>query len=316
MNLQSVKTRFMGSYLLLVILFVIQIPIIYWLVSGMSEKYAQVRESGGLRKRAIEITEVLNRHIMTGNEELEKVFQAKKEEFGIVLEELKKGSKDVAPLKDPELLDKLAVVESKWKDMRSVFDGAMTNGDKLRESKDAVGASTNAFVARLNRAGSAASAQLAMKQSYLLERYITSYTDRAEVGKELFASITAFEPMVKGLKNDGLENTWELRKKEIESAVAASDQYQVQVTELIDHHTNGIVSAANDLTTLITDKAKSSAMTGLAVMIVSVFFSGVVAVIFMWATNSQIIRPIIRIKEVVEEYATGELSNRANVRIR
>ncbi|MBI5588320.1 MAG: methyl-accepting chemotaxis protein [Deltaproteobacteria bacterium] len=315
MNLQSVKTRFMGSYLFLVILFVIQIPIIYWLVSGMIQKYAQVEEAGGLRKRAIEITEVLNRHIMTGNEELEKVFQAKKEEFGKILEDLKKGSKDLAPLKDAELLAKLGVVENKWMSMRSVFDGAMENGDKLRETKEIIGKSTFTFAARLNEAGSPSAAQLAVKQSYFLEKYLTSYSDRDAVGKELQKSVSDFDDRVRQLRKNDLNGLWEQRKKNIETTMAASDRFQAQMTELTDHHTREIVAAANELTALIAAEARSSALKGLTVMIVSVFISGVIAILFMWSTNSQIIRPIIRIKEAVEELAKGELTNRANVKV-
>jgi len=64
MRLQSVKARFIGSYLVLVILFVIQIPIIYVILGGMGEKYVQEDYAGSLRKRAVQITEVLNRHIV------------------------------------------------------------------------------------------------------------------------------------------------------------------------------------------------------------------------------------------------------------
>ncbi len=45
------KTRFVGSYVVLLILFIIQIPIIYMLVEGMSKKYAHVNAAGALRKR-------------------------------------------------------------------------------------------------------------------------------------------------------------------------------------------------------------------------------------------------------------------------
>ncbi|HXI10565.1 MAG TPA: HAMP domain-containing methyl-accepting chemotaxis protein, partial [Thermodesulfobacteriota bacterium] len=175
--------------------------------------------------------------------------------------------------------------------------------------------STKDFAAKLNASGSPEAAQLAFRQSYLLEKYMTSYTTRAEVGKSINESLTEFDGKIRQLKGTGLEGAWERRRKNIESAVEASDKFQVQLAELIDHHTGEIVSAANDLTTLITDKAKASAMKGLTVMVVSVFFSGLVAFVFMWATNSQIIRPIIRIKEVVEEFSRGELTNRTNVKV-
>ncbi|MBI5454640.1 MAG: hypothetical protein HY956_08440, partial [Deltaproteobacteria bacterium] len=68
MDLHSVKSRFLGSYLFLIILFFIQLPIIYMLVGGMSQKYSQVIEASALRKRAVELNYVLNRHIMNGEE--------------------------------------------------------------------------------------------------------------------------------------------------------------------------------------------------------------------------------------------------------
>ena len=95
MNLHSLKTRFIGSYLILLVLFIIQVPIIYFLVGGMGEKYAQVDESGALRKKAVEMTEVLNRHIMSGDERLEKVFQTYKREYGEGIDNLRTGTSGV-----------------------------------------------------------------------------------------------------------------------------------------------------------------------------------------------------------------------------
>ncbi len=65
MSFQSVKTRFIGSYLFLLILFIIQVPMVYVLIGGTTEKYTQIDTAGDLRKRAVEITDILSRHIMT-----------------------------------------------------------------------------------------------------------------------------------------------------------------------------------------------------------------------------------------------------------
>src|SRR3990170_9000341 len=95
MNLNSLKSRFVGSYTFLILLFVIQLPILYLLVGGMSKKYAQVETAGDLKKRAVEINYVLNRHIMNGEEEQEAVFQAKKAEFSKIVESLRSGTPDI-----------------------------------------------------------------------------------------------------------------------------------------------------------------------------------------------------------------------------
>ncbi len=64
MNIHSVKTRFTAIFLFILLLFIIQFPIVYVLVGQMSSKYAQVDAAGGLRKRAVEVIEILNRNIM------------------------------------------------------------------------------------------------------------------------------------------------------------------------------------------------------------------------------------------------------------
>ena len=111
MNLNSIRTRFVGSYAFLILLFVIQLPILYILVGGMSEKYAQVETAGDLKKRAIEINYILNRHIMNGEEEQEAVFQAKKGEFGKIVESLRTGTDKLPAIKDSSALASLDDVE-------------------------------------------------------------------------------------------------------------------------------------------------------------------------------------------------------------
>ncbi|MBI1910563.1 MAG: methyl-accepting chemotaxis protein [Deltaproteobacteria bacterium] len=285
MNLQSIKTRFMGSYLFLLVLFILQIPIIYWVVSGMNEKYAQVEQSGSLRKRAVEITDVLNRHIMTGNETLEQAFQTKKKEYAQVIEDLKKGSKEVEAITDSEILAKLAVVEKEWSDMQTALDKAMEHGDKLRELKAEVEHSTNASTYRT---------------SYLLERYMTAYDDKAEVGRELKGAIAA--------TGGGSRST-------LLAAMEANDAYHAKIDELLEEHTVHIVNAANDLTKMITAHASEAAMRGLIVLAVSVLLSAGLAAVFMWSTNTMVIKPLLQIKETVEDFANGDLTKRSGVQI-
>ena len=57
-------------------------------------------------------------------------------------------------------------------------------------------------------------------------------------------------------------------------------------------------------------------MKGIAIMAVAVFLSVGVSVFFMWSTNTHIIKPIIKVKETVEAVSQGDLSKRAEIKVR
>ncbi|MDO8426463.1 MAG: methyl-accepting chemotaxis protein [Deltaproteobacteria bacterium] len=300
----------MGSYLVLLVLFIVQIPIIYFLVGGMSAKYAQVGEAGSLRKRAVEITEILNRHIMSGNEELEKVFQAKKNEYGDVIAELRNGSKSFPAIKDPETLGELDELEGKWNSMRAGLDKAMEHGDGLRVTKEEVEKSTADMLDKA--VGDGVAKARTLKMSYLFERYLTSYTDKDAVLSELKKTIAEFDSSVRGGEFSAF---WQERKSKILEGVAASDNYTAQLNSLINDHTPQIVTAANALTQMIAENAKSEAMKGLLVMALSVCVSAAFAIFFMWTANTHLIKPIEGIKKTVEGFASGDLTRRTGVKV-
>ncbi|MFQ5737346.1 MAG: methyl-accepting chemotaxis protein, partial [Thermodesulfobacteriota bacterium] len=337
MNLHSLKTRFIGSYLILLALFVIQVPIIYLLVGGMGEKYPQVDKSGALRKRAVEMTEVLNRHIMTGDERLEKVFQDRKKEYGEAIDNLRNGTEEVAAIKDQAVLAKLSALEQKWFSMRTLLDKAMESGDALRESKIEIEAGTSPMVGKLNallaelggRFTNAAGLQRmrTVKLSYLFERYITSFDDRAQVRAEIDRTVSEFDAAlrklgtgVRGAKATAafgaVEEAWNARKEQVLGGVKASDEYQSRLTALIDVNTPEIVGAAAEVTHLLAANARGDAFRAIVIMAVSVLVSAVLAIFFMFLANSQLIRPITRVKETVEAFARGDLTKRAGIRIR
>jgi len=114
MDLHSVKARFVGSYLIIILILAAQLPVVYVLIAGMSRKYTQVAEAASLKKRAVEISYILNRHIMNGEEELEKPFQEMKGDYSRLIESLQSGTKDIPPITDPDILKKLNAVKSKW----------------------------------------------------------------------------------------------------------------------------------------------------------------------------------------------------------
>ncbi|MBI5453872.1 MAG: hypothetical protein HY956_04525, partial [Deltaproteobacteria bacterium] len=317
MNLHSLKTRFIGSYLFLLLLLIIQIPVTYYLVGGMSRRYAQVDEAGSLRKRTVEMAEILNRHIITGNEELEKDFQAKKREFGEVIDGLRTGSRGVEPLKSRDMLDKLSTIENEWASMRASLDKAMEYGDALRVAKGGIEETTFPLVVSIHAMSKTLGNRLSdtatdakvntIKLSYLFERYIISYDDKDEVASLLKDTIAGFDGDVEALKNAAggaaLSKMWDGRKERLSAGMKANEAYHKEMHGLVYIHTPRIVAAGNELTSAIAAEARGAAMRGLATLTASALICAAFTVFFIWVANDHLIKPIIRVKETVEEIA-------------
>ncbi|HAO92557.1 MAG: hypothetical protein A2X99_03935 [Deltaproteobacteria bacterium GWB2_55_19] len=325
MNIHSLKTRFIGSYLFLLLLLIIQIPVTYYLVGGMSRRYAQVDEAGSLRKRTVEMAEILNRHIMTGNEALEQEFQAKKKEFGEVIDGLKTGSRGVEPLKSQEMLDKLSVIEKEWVSMRASLDSAMESGDALRVAKTGIEETTFPLVEKLNALGRSSETVTnakvrTVKLSYLFERYIISYDDKDEVASSLKETIAGFDKDVEALKNSAggaaLPKMWDERKAQLAGGMNANEAYHKEMHGLVYTYTPRMVAAGNDLTKAIAAEARGAAMRGLATLTASALICAVFTLFFIWIANDHLIKPIIRVRETVEEIANGDLSKRAGIKVK
>ena len=352
MNFQSVKTRFIGSYVLLVILFVIQIPIIYVIMGGMGEKYVQEDVAGSLRKRAVEITEILNRQIITGDESLAKVFQAKKAAYDGVIGSLRTGSENMAAITDPDILVKLETVEQRWETMRAELDSAQEAGGELTGHREVVRDTTFPMVAKLNKVIAAEVAfddpniskyinvsglqrMRTVKLSYLLERYLVSYEDKAQAAKEIKETASDFEgtltelksvalgTVIRGVKgkefNDAVievDELWQKRQAAMFNAMNASDLYRNKSLELASTHTPEVVALADALTKSFISKAQDSAMTGVLIMAVAVLISALLAIFFMISANSTIIKPISKIMETLKDYANGDLTKRTGITIK
>ncbi|MBE9529266.1 MAG: HAMP domain-containing protein, partial [Proteobacteria bacterium] len=350
MNIQSVKTRFIGSYVFLLILFVIQIPIVFVLVGGMTEKYSQIDTAGGLGKRAVEITDILNRHIMTGDETLEAIFQERKQGYQKVIDNFQSGTATLAALDNVEISAQLKVVENKWLNMRTALDKGMTYGDKLTEMKKSVEDSTFPLVGKLNELIAAMKTSgdpeiakyidaagfqrmRTVKLSYLTERYFLASEEKPELGVEidkttsgLDASLNQLREVIderaKGASGEKLKSAissvssaWESRKIDVREALKTNDAFYTQIQSLLKEHTPAVVAATNKFTHLISTNAEKEAMSGVKLLALSVAISAIVAAFFMWSANSMIIRPIVRIKETVEKFAHGDLTDRSCVKI-
>jgi methyl-accepting chemotaxis protein len=348
MKLQSVKARFIGSYLILVVLFVIQIPIIYVILSGMGEKYVQEDYAGSLRKRAVQVTEVLNRHIVTGDESLEQVFHQQKKDYYTVMSTLRTGSAEIPAITDAELLAKLTQVEGEWEKMRIALDEAMEAGDALVLGKVYVEDSTFPMVGKLNAMIAAMLAtgsndvkgfvnvaglqrMRTVKLSYLLERYFVAFNGKRDLAADINKTIRGFEGTLGDLRGaalgvgvsgkdflsklESVEGAWKTRKQSMVSTMAFSDTYNAKTIELAEVYSPTVVRVADELTKMFVKKAEISAMNGIKIMALSVAISALVAAFFMWSSITMVLRPLIRIKDVVNSYAHGDLTTRADVHV-
>lgn len=350
MNLNSIKSRFVGSYAFLILLFVIQLPILYLLVGGMSKKYAQVETAGDLKKRAVEINYTLNRHIMNGEEDQEAVFLAKKAEFGKIVESLRTGTENLPAVKDSSALASLDVVEKEWNSMRVSLEEAMDAGDILSLTMIELEKSTYPMVDKLNEVvhGMVAlrdpslsknidlSGFLRMRTvnlSYLMERYARTNYELDEITATINKTMKEFDETLAGLrygspalglravsggiaaKFGGIDELWNKRKNLVEIGMKNKAVFADKVNSLSNEHTPKVVAACEDLTKVIAANAKSGAMQGIVIMAVTVIISIAMSVFFMWATNKHMITPLVRIKETVEDFTSGDLTKRANVKV-
>lgn len=351
MNLHSVKSRFLGSYVLLIVLFFIQLPIIYFLVGGMSEKYGQVDEAGSLRKRAVEINYVLNRHIINGEEPQEAVFQEKKAEYGKVIEGLRTGTLNFTAIDDAKSLEKLDQIGVKWEAMRKALDDAMEKGDKLNAIMIELEDSTYPMVEKLNGVVKGfvdsrdptlaknidSAGQLRMKtvnSSYLMERYSRTNNELDKISEQIDKNQTDIESTINGLRNGSValglrpvpnreiseklrdaEDLWVKRKNLVAEGIKAKDDFLLKVNELSNVHTPGMAEAAETLSKQLALTARGSAFKGIMVMAVAVILSIGVAMVFMWSMNAHLMKPIMRVKETVEDISNGDLTRRADIKV-
>ncbi|MBI2400662.1 MAG: methyl-accepting chemotaxis protein [Deltaproteobacteria bacterium] len=331
MNLNSIKSRFVGSYVFLILLFVIQLPILYLLVGGMSKKYAQVETAGDLKKRAVEINYVLNRHIMNGEEDQEAVFQAKKAEFSKIVESLRTGTDTLPAIKDSSALANLDTVEKEWNGMRTMLDEAMDSGDALSLTMIDLEKTTYPMVDKINEIVRSTSNSrnadsiglLRMKTvslSYLMERYARTNYELAEITGIINRTMREFDSTLSSVRFtdarfNGVEELWSKRKSLVEAGMKNKVAFASSVNSLSNEHTPKVVAACEDLTKIIAANAKSGAMQGIVIMAVTVIISIAMAVFFMWSTNKHMITPLVRIKETVEDFTNGDLTRRANVKV-
>jgi hypothetical protein len=256
----------------------------------MSKKYAQVETAGDLKKRAIEINYILNRHIMNGEEEQEAVFQAQKAEFGKIVGSLRTGTDSMPAIKDSSALASLDIVEKEWEAMRVSLDEAMEAGDALSVTMIELEKSTYPMVDKLNEVvhGMVAlkdpsfsrnidlSGLLRMRTvnlSYMMERYARTNYELDEISATINKTMKDFDETLSGLrygsaslglravngaiaaKFGGIDELWSKRKSLVDAGMKNKVVFAGKVNNLSLDHTPKVVAACEELTRVITGRS-------------------------------------------------------------
>lgn len=348
MFIHSVKTRFTAIFLVILALFVIQLPIFYYLINDVIGNYALLSSAGSLGEKAVSLPYLLNRHIMNGEAGLKKEFHEKKNEYEKSINSLRDGSGETAALTDPKVIEKFEVVVETWSAIDKALDDSMEAGTEAILKKVEVETSTLPIVEEFNslidvlvelddpafaRTIDIAGRQRyrSFKMSYLMERYFISYDDTELVTEELFETIENFEESMAELKTSiararldrdmlgmiteiygEIEKNWEKRKDLVISAVELKDTFYESLVKIDYVYTPRIVKAIDEFSTTIAAHARNTAMKVLLLMAATILFSAVLVFLFMWLTNKHLIGPLFRIKDTVEAYARGELTTRVD----
>jgi len=351
MNFSSLKTRFSISFLVLLVFFLVQLPIVYSLVTSMGTDLKTVDISGGLRKRVVDISFVLTRHILTNDESLEPVFQAKKKGFEQTIAGLKDGSEGIPALTGAAQLADLKVVEEKWQATNEAFNRGMDYGDGLTEGIATLDAQIPVMIGRLNKAIRAfektrnaaygRSINLAglqrmrtVKLGYLTHRYFSTFDDKtkAELEGAIHKTISNFEETLMGLEFGSkvlglrkpvpgeviaaigpVKELWKGRKALILNVVELKDKFDKTMNAIANEHTEEIVKAATVLNHGIADAANAQARRVLTIMAVMVCFSAALVIFFLWRTTRLVIGPIEKVEEMVKKFAAGDLTGRVRL---
>src|SRR3990172_12338236 len=320
-KLNSVKSRFLGSYVVLIALFFIQVPIIYFLISGMSRNLAQVESAGELRKRAVEINYILNRH-MNGEEELEAVFQARKAELGDMIKSLKSGGSDINKVTGRSAFEKLDAVEGKWSSMKKALDGAMESGDELSAIMVELEDTTFPMIEEVNSGVGSADLAGTLKAktaslSYLMERYARSNYDKEDLLERISAVVKDTDAAMERLGGSKeIHELWDKRKDLVSKGIENKDLFATKMSELADVYTPDVVKACDELSREISNGARSGAVKGIASMAVMLVLSIGLGVFFMWVSNEHLLKPLVRINDAVKSLSAGDLTRRAAVSTR
>ncbi|WKZ31837.1 MAG: methyl-accepting chemotaxis protein [Thermodesulfobacteriota bacterium] len=336
----TVRSRLLGSYAFILFVLLLQIPVVYFVVDGLSGKYARLEIAGDLKARAVEMEQVLNRRTLSGGEGIERLLDAKKAEFGEILAALKEKSRGTGS-------DEIASLSDAWHSMGRALDNAARSGERLASAMAGIEDGTGPSAERLKELGSAllrdasyarhveVAGSLMEKNArlaFLAERYARSDYDTQHTGAELYVTLDEFDKELDLIRNGSaplgmkpasgrelerifgqIDPLWAERKELIDRAVKSKDEFSSRAKEISAVHLPKVADASERLSGGAAPGAWNGALKGMAVVATSILASVACVVFLMWAVNRRVLEPLGRIAGTVEGFAAGDLTRRTGL---
>ncbi len=343
----SLRSRFLGSYSFLLFVILLQLPVGYFMATGLVGKYGQIEAVRELKSMAFDLDHAVNMGARVGGEGLERTVNAKRAEFGELLGSLRDGTPQAAPVTDASALVELASLSDAWGSMSAALEGAARSGERLAEAMVGIEDGTAPADEKLREIGSALlqggqsfSRHVEMTGSlreknarlaFLAERYARADYDAVHIRGELEAALGEFEkelgmirdvsaslgmrPASGGLDPvfEEMDLLWDGRKGLIAAALGSRDEFASRADEIADRHLPALAGASERLSGAIVSSAWSGALKGMALSAAAAFISIVCGAFFMWALNRHVLKPLGKISATVEAFAEGDLTRRTRL---
>ncbi|MBI5233621.1 MAG: type IV pili methyl-accepting chemotaxis transducer N-terminal domain-containing protein [Deltaproteobacteria bacterium] len=344
MKLNSLKALSLYLFIVLLAVFTVQLPIVYRAISGMVSGFDVASRVEEMNSLAIEVPYTLNRHIMNGDEMLEKVFVEKVKEFDAIVASLKTSN-------DNDISVLLGDVEKKWLSLKTRINEAMEHGGAARINKTKVESWTYVTIESINeliktfealdqsysKSVNIAARQrmLTYKLDYLVQRYFLESGDVGEaVRNELKETIKLYENSISDLKNGSsalglkpvkdpavlgrLEKVrllWNERKQTIEEATNSIGGYRSAQASFEKTETPALSNVVQALKKSVAERIEKRKRDALGFMIASLAVITAVILVAFLLTNKLTIRPIEKATAAVERFAQGDLTKKVDVKV-
>lgn len=345
MKLKTAKTKQMVSYLILFILLLIPLPFSYVAVTNYSEGSDLQREIKELHRRTIELSYILNRHIMMEQDDLEGVYQRARSEYATMVRDISERASVSLPQREPELMEKFSTLAGRWEEFIYTLDSAMEAGDQLVFSRRNVGHTTLPMINALNELVVAFEGvndrgynksinmaglgrMLTAKMNYALERYLSNWEESgsARSGEEgPMAVMGRFEELLVALREgsdklglkaapdgrvvttlDSVERLWAPRKVSLLLALEKRDAYMSLIHSVEETYQRVLEEALLDTSAWLTRYRKVT-ITHIIMALVATVVGALIFILWsVWLSNRFTWRPIKDLKTAIVNFERGK----------
>lgn len=353
MNFHSLKTRFTIVFIALFLIVFAQGPMIYNLAGKIQGLNKQIELIAQIGEKVIDAAFVLTHHIEAEDEPLESVFDEKMAGINDFLEKLRKGSPEIKPMQGMDVLDKLSQVERKWREINEIFREAMDLGDAVNVKKNHIFDSSYPIVKMMNqiikkyidskKQGLEENINIAGIQrartfimAFEISRLITKSDEKSVSGHraKILETMESFEKSLHNLKNGNIaekilqpdENVsqdieevsvlWEKRKEAINFVLNNRDKFKQVFKDIESTHTREMANLSEALLRVLTAESDDLFHQLFLFVAIATIFAALLIGFTMHFGSKYSIAPLLSLNEMMNKFAQGDLTMRAENKIR